>query len=727
MLDSEISGWGRAPLPLLPMSLRRLWSTERIPEWLSAELGLPPSSTYLSFDSSVWRSTLQVDVRVLNVLANLLRGRMGEVRDAPLVDPGIRQDTVSLVDAPLSTRSRNSLKAAGLLNRPVDLNQQTFGGLLRVAGLGVTSALEIACLLEGLMNARTAAYEEIGRLTSDEDLPDWAATLATVATEPWASSVSERDARFRGLLPRDTEGTVLDRIEQVLQNPDSVMSVVRGPELVLAARKVQEEVERIEALGLDESLRQLLVAASRKRQNQMEALTARFGWSGASPVTLEEAARPIGVTRERVRQIESRFIRELPEYVHLPQLDAAIELLESNVPVTREAARDLLLDAKLTRAPFSVDALIATARLLKRETDLRIEEVPNRGALLVGSRSSVRAVAAISRKLAGMSGVASVYQVTAGLGFDTSTVSETRRILQALSHIEFLSCDWFWVTDIPQGRNRLSNVAKKILSVAAPQSVQSIRDGVRRAFTYRSKSHARYEALITPPSEVLVAYFRQSPEFTLHETQVSPAVSLNYTKELGDVDRALVEVFRSTATGVLDRRAVIDSCRKRGLNENSVSMFLTYSPIIEHVGLDIWKLRGVGVDPAAVEALREANASTALERRLLSFGWRPNGRLWIAARLPYSLASVVLGLPGPTKRYLADRKFAAVDQASGTQCGQVSINESGTSFGYSTFFRVGGAEPGDVMLAEFDLADERVYLTITDDVALESDGLDSLH
>lgn len=713
--------WGEAPHPLLPLSLRRKWQHEAMPDWLCTELRLPSQSTYARLDSSIWRSTTAVSERTLNVLSNLVRSRLGDVSKALLVDPEVRQDAVSLSDVPFSTRSKNALMHAGLLDRAQDLSQFTFGDLLGISAIGIRSALEIACLVESAMNARTDAFAQLGRLAAAEEAPDWLVALGEVASKPWAASVSDRDPRFRDMLTGDTTGTILERIERILEKPDSVLSTVRGPELLRGIGSIEKEIERIDQLALENALNELLVASSHGRAKQVEALSSRFGWSGGVPRTLEETGRRLGVTRERIRQIESRFLRDLPDRVYLPQLDAAIDLLEERAPLERDAAGALLVAKSVCRKPLTPESIIATAALLKRETDLRIEEIPGKGIFLVGSKSSARDVASRARKLAGSGGVASVYQVASELSLDQAKADEVRRILRGLSHVEFLNDDWFWVTDIPSGRNRLTNIANKILSVAQPQSVQSIREGVRRVFTFRAKSNPRYEALVTPPSEVLAAFFRHSPDFVSQDDQVKTVQSLSYAEELGDVDRAFVEVFRSTATGVLDRRAVMEECVKRGLNENSVSLFLTYSPIVEHIGIDIWKLRGVGVDPAAIEALREANANEVLERRLISFGWRPNGRLWIAAKLPYSLTSMVLGVPGSTKRYLADRKFAAVDQVSGTPCGQISVGEQGTSFGYTTFLRVASAEPGDVMLAEFDLAEERVYLSLTDDVTLESD------
>ena len=82
---------------------------------------------------------------------------------------------------------------------------------------------------------------------------------------------------------------------------------------------------------------------------------------------------------------------------------------------------------------------------------------------------------------------------------------------------------------------------------------------------------------------------------------------LDYRKELGETDRILVEVLRSSPAGVMDRVSFAIGCLARGMNENTFSIYSSYSCILEHLGIGIWKLRGVAVDPAAVEAVRIAN------------------------------------------------------------------------------------------------------------------------
>lgn len=724
ILDIYGTGWGSRPLPLLPSALRRLWGEERLPIWMADELRLSRAATYADLDGDVWEHTPSVSRRVLTVLSNMLRGRLADAAPLRFLEFDVWPESVSLKSAPLSTRSTNALGAAGLLDRPHDLVHMTLGNLMRISAIGSRSALEIACTAEALLQAYGEILSQQDHVSMAIPVADWANQLAAAANRPWVDLISERDPRFAALIPRG-EGTIGERIEMYLSEPAAINSIVKGTELTNAIERIQQEVTHVEEQSLEESLLYLLKAGSKKRRNQLEALMPRFGWNGNPPQSLEGAAKLLGVTRERVRQIEERFLRSLPASIFLPKLDAAITTLENAAPLPVAQAERLLVEKGICRTPFSMESLVNTVRILDRETDLAIDDLRNKDRIVVASNSSVaaRSVATVARKLAGMAGVASVFQVASVLneGGQSLSPDEANKILASMSNVEFLNEDWFWVVDLPIRRNRLANVAKKILSVAFPQTISSIREGVRRAFLYRSKTQVRYESLTTPPSDVLAAFFRHSPEFRVDNDRVSLIQPLTYLSELGEVDRAFVDVLRSAATAVLDRRSIVEACVARGLNENSVSTFLTYSPIIEHLGTDVWKLRGVRVDPAAIEALREANASVTSERRLLNFGWRADGKLWIAARLPYNTSGVVLGIPSTIKRYLLDRKFTAIDRTSRSFCGDISINEAGSSFGYGAFFRFSGADPGDVLLAEFDLAKNQVELSLVDELILDAE------
>ncbi len=56
---------------------------------------------------------------------------------------------------------------------------------------------------------------------------------------------------------------------------------------------------------------ELAEAIARLKPRQQQVLIERFGLNGGKPKTLEEVGKILGITRERVRQLETRALREL--------------------------------------------------------------------------------------------------------------------------------------------------------------------------------------------------------------------------------------------------------------------------------------------------------------------------------------------------------------------------------------------------------------------------------
>lgn len=155
------------------------------------------------------------------------------------------------------------------------------------------------------------------------------------------------------------------------------------------------------------------------------------------------------------------------------------------------------------------------------------------------------------------------------------------------------------------------------------------------------------------------------------------------------------------------------------MNVNTFSLYLTYSPVIVHLGTDIWTLRGLRVDPVAVEALRQANALRQKEKRLLDHGWTTDGQLWVATRLPSAHSgSSAFAMPGAIKRYLAGRQFTLKDD-DGIDHGSMRVNDEGSFYGFGSFLRQRGADEGDILIAEFDLNGGTALLRLGDDELLE--------
>ena len=259
--------------------------------------------------------------------------------------------------------------------------------------------------------------------------------------------------------------------------------------------------------------------------------------------------------------------------------------------------------------------------------------------------------------------------------------------------------------------------------MSSPVSVVVLREGVRREYGVRRTRGTRKWRLVVPPRNVLEAFYRANSEFRVDEGGlVSPSEPLDYRFELNRTEQTLLLVLRSSPTCLLDRTAFARGCIERGMNENTFSIFSSYSPIVEHLGTDLWTLRGVHVDPASVEALRAANASRPRQKRILDYGWTPDGSLWMAVRLPASYQAGVFGIPSAIQRYVEGRDFAARSE-DGSLCGTIRVGEEGTSWGFGPFLSRNGADEDDILVADFDLANDAVTLRLGSDDLLEEYSL----
>jgi hypothetical protein len=540
---------------------------------------------------------------------------------------------------------------------------------------------------------------------------------------PWASQVSSQDPRFSDVLSSGNL-SLFERLEELTAEPED--PPLAAIELARAVTSLKERLTKVERMPLEAALTDFVCRVTRARDVRLTAILRRLGCDGEPPATLEEAASYLGVTRERMRQIQSKFLERLPSHpVFMPQLDAAIAAIREAAPISVDGASKLLEDKGISSRPFHPKSVLSAAEFCRRSQTFEIDNSFAVARVIVEQRREAEKLTlSVACRQAQASGASNIQEVITELiskGQSGATDESARRLLKECGDLEFLNGDWFWyATGVPE-RNRLRNLTRKMLSVTSPISVDELRDGVHRYYKICRRTRGLSSwPLLTPPRVVLQELYRVHPEFTIDSNGLVTSVGqLDYHNELNPTERVLFDVIRSSPASLLDRSSLARSCADLGMNPNTFSQYLSGSPVIAHLGTDMWGLRGMRVDPAAVDALREANAARPAEKRIIDHGWTESGNLWLAARLPEDPSRFVLGIPLAIRRFVAGRDFSATDQ-NGLMAGTVRVNPEGTSYGYGPFLARRGADADDILLISFHLTHRSATLQLVDDEELEA-------
>jgi hypothetical protein len=709
--------WASKGVPILPKSLRAIWDSEPLPKWIADELMLPPGSTAGALGLPIW-ALIGAEVltnRQRSFFLNLVSSRRSEIRSVRVFTEPIPY-WLELSKLPFSTRTRNCLTNEKLDRETERLSYLTFGDLLAIQLMGVVSILELTCVVEAALGA------SVGGSTAAE--PTLAAELLDIISESWVDQIGSADPRFSDILPPLQQATMLEILDALTSRPDTDTAALA--QLSEALPELRRRLEQIRALPLEEQLSEFLRALSRFKGERLQAMVDRLGWGGRVPITLQQAGMRLNVTRERARQLQEKATSRLSAMsfpAFMPALDDALNCLVKASPIAVDAASALLKRNGISGVEFRPECLIAAALACGRKPVIQLQTVNKKTIVVAAEIQSADVILRTAYRQAQSSGASNVDEVVSEMKANKIGVDSTivRHVLNEFSQVQFFEKEWFCDRPGNPERDHLRNVTRKMLSVAAPIELGIIREGLRREHRYRGYRGMTTWSLLVPPRSVLRAYYQINPEFIVTDDDlVKAAQPLDYRVELATNEVILVDALRSSPACVLDKASFGAECIRRSMNVNTFNIYLTYSPVIQHLDMDVWSLRGVRVDPAAVEAVRQANRLRPREKRVLDYGWTPDGQLWLAARLPSSqlAANLAVGIPAPIQNYLSGRQFEATDEDRVVH-GSIRVTNEGTSYGFGRFLRQRGGDEGDILIAEFDLAKDVVLLTLGDDELLE--------
>jgi hypothetical protein len=572
------TGSASPPIAAVPRTLLAGLSGYRLPSWLRDAAGLMEGATVGELPRNLLeRSPAGFRRRLRLFVTRLVASKPSALRDVPVLDRPWPPD-LAFDDVSWTLQTRRDLDQSGLRREPAALSQLTYGELISLPRIGPRAAFEFALTLERVVDG---AYADVHRTEADAERARGA------AVSRWAHLVSHEDPRFRDLLPHSRE-TLAEQLRALRHDDERP----RSHPLDVALPAILERVAELDRQPLEISLRAYVQALAGVVAEPLEAILARLGFDGLPPRSRPEAVRDLGLTPERLRQLQRRVAARVPSHqVYMPALERALELLAQTAPCGVEAGATLLQTEKVATVPFHPASVLAAAELCRHAPTFEIERRAE-GLRIVTTSMGAAAPGIVSaaRKRSRLYGIAKLQELDAA-GPEEMEASEelVRSVLVHYSHAAFLDADWFWLPAEP--RNRLSTVSRAILAVNSPLDVATLRTGICR--TYR-----RRQVSSVPSEKALQLFYRSHPSFVVEgRGDVRPLVRAASETELRKTDQLLVDILRSSATGVLDTASFRAACAAHGMPEKTFRFRTTYSAILDQPTRGSWCLRGSLAEP----------------------------------------------------------------------------------------------------------------------------------
>jgi len=530
-----------------------------------------------ALDASVWSGRDRLPAAVTGFVLSLV-GRRVARQLRIMADPWpahLRPDQILW-----PTRLGRALRREGLLT-PDRLEELTYGRLLDIPATGRKCALDLGLIADALAGLPAAPLGDGARRQ-----------LAEAATWTWTGRIGGHDLRFRDVLPPHP-GRLADMVAEAVGDPD-------GRTARALAHALPAVVARADELGrepLDRAINRLCGAMGVSARD-LAVTVGRFDRSRGRRRRLQDVGRQFSISKERARQVTDRTVERL-DGAYLPQLRLAGQLLRRSAPITAADGARHLVDGGVATTPVDPSAVTALCELLGYPVPFEVDAGGGVPLVVPAGLAVGGAVMAVAGRLARRDGVVSVGQVvdalapTAAAGTEVADArvaadgrlpAVVRLVLRTSPAVVVLVDDWLWLPDQGPGQHCLRNVTRRMLAVSSPIGLATARRGVVR------QRHGVRVADV-PPLAVLAAYYDAHPEFVVDGEAVRAARPVDAITVLTPAELAVVATLREAPAGRLSRAALADGAAARGVDRRQFDSLLTYTPVVDHVERDVWRLR----------------------------------------------------------------------------------------------------------------------------------------
>jgi hypothetical protein len=554
----------------------------------------------------------------------------------------------SLVLAPkslsLSVRAQAAIKTAGALFLG-ELAQLTFDDIVKYKNAGRSTAKEIA-----------DALKEFG-LKFGMMIPDWSRNAALALRGQLEAEIAEdRKQRDKRLLA----------------------SVAAEP------TKLEAELLRIARALEDERNAAIVVSL--------------WGWSGAGPRTLESVGKELGITRERVRQIEARALRRLTKHsFEAPLVKATIALLRREAPDLDSVLAEKIREHELSREAFNPRGLQIAAEYLGTKWPFSIVALGQQRILaLADEAEKLRRAPLALRKKSSERGCTSVLALAAELKIAEDRIPGLVRVLESTCPVQWLDTEHEWLFWPETARNRLHNLCSKVLGVC---------DNIRVSELRRAVSKSRRLAMC-PPQRILANFIEQSGLGRVEESVIYAKPGASSAPADESAEGRMIRVL-DTYGPIMDGEAFAEKCIAAGMNATTFYIYRIISPVICSLGRNVYCKVGTNVPPGVIEDIVSQRRSTPI---VSDHGWTSDGKLWFGTELTRQVIVAGSIRLAPFVRDLVQGEWR-VTLPDGTEFGTVVCRDT-FIWSFRKAFALLGAEPADLAALEFDLKAKTVLARI---------------
>jgi hypothetical protein len=440
---------------------------------------------------------------------------------------------IRIEDLCFSPRTENCLLAFNIrtLN---DLVASSEDDLMRLPNFGMSCLSEIKFCLKDIGLSLNMSSQEIGFLVKRNerlDLLECVATRERIMSTPHLFEIHSKDLRFKTNVPLNIDDASYgDSLLASLQEKREYESIN------MFLDNFDSVINDYLKMPLEGQLTYILDFFSNTSKDPMrkKALAERLGFLG-NVFTLEETGEMIGITRERIRQIEGAILRKIRVYLSndkyqafIPKLDASIKLITAESPIVLKDIPLRLKEAGLSELDFTFKAIQSASLIYGRNIDFEILE--RRGSKWVVQENEDPEKYATALKVGtsvcqsfGMVQLDSIFEyLTEKMNYDL----DRKKLLSLFNNSNFVSLDedWYFDPTIGLAHNRFLNSLKKMLYCYPLLHVYEIREGFKRVCARRKLPIAKEWFWPLPPKRIISAYFKHIDETTPLEREIREIV-----------------------------------------------------------------------------------------------------------------------------------------------------------------------------------------------------------